>query len=73
MKKKCLRLSLILALPVFVFCGCFTDTYPGDRVREAIADICRTEYGIEHIEVKSAGSTVGVYLPMDRLFAADFK
>ena len=73
MKKKCVWLPFALVFLAAVLAGCFKDTYPGDRIREAIADICRSEYGIDQIEVRTAGDTVGVYLPMDKLFAADFK
>lgn len=55
-----------------VFAGC-TQTYPSDRVKESIKEICRKEYGIERIDVKITGNTIGVYLPLPRLFATDFK
>jgi hypothetical protein len=54
------------------FLGC-SHSYPADRVKESIQEICRKEYGIENIEVKIVGSTVGVYLPIKKLFATDWK
>lgn len=50
-----------------------TQTYAPDRVKESIQEICRAEYGIEKIDVKIVGSTIGVFLPLKKLFATDFK
>lgn len=50
-----------------------TETYAPDRVKDSIQEICRKEYGIEKIDVKIVGSTIGVFLPLKKLFAADFK
>lgn len=52
--------------------GC-SQSYPADRVKEAIKEICRKEYGIKNIEVKIMGATVGVFLPVEKLFVTDFK
>lgn len=52
--------------------GC-TQTYPAHRVKESIQEICRKEYGIENIDVKIVGRTIGVYLPVKKLFATDLK
>jgi len=60
---------LILCLS---FWGC-TQTYPSHRVKESIQEICRKEYGIENIQVKIEGRTIGVYLPIKKLFATDLK
>lgn len=60
---------LMLAL---VLAGC-SQTYPEDRVKEAIREICRKEYGIQEIQVKIMGQTVGVFLPVKKLFAIDLK
>lgn len=67
--------SLIFGLAVFLFTaqGCNKDSYPADQVKESILKICREEYGIQDIEVKIAGETIGVFLPLGKLFAADFK
>lgn len=59
-------------LLAFALTGC-SQTYPGDQVKESIQEICKKEYGIENIEVKTAGTTIGVYLPIKKLFATDFK
>ena len=56
----------------FAISGC-SQTYPADRVKESIQEICRKEYGIDNIQVKIQGGTIGVYLPIKKLFAADFK
>jgi len=57
----------------FLMGGCTVKSYPSERIEEALSDICREEYGIDHIEVKTAGDTIGVYLPLEKLFATDFK
>jgi len=44
--------------------GCSNNSYPADKLKE---------YGIDNIDVKVAGSTIGVYLPLKKLFATDFK
>ena len=69
--KKGLKNAGLLAV-CLVLLGC-TQTYPADQVKESIQEICRKEYGIEKIDVKIAGRTLGVYLPLKKLFAADFK
>lgn len=48
-------------------------SYPADKLKDAIAEICRKEYGIENVDVKVVGQTLGVYLPLKKLFSADFK
>ena len=53
--------------------GCTKHSYPSDKIKDALRQICREEYGIEDIDVKTAGETIGVYLPLKKLFAADFK
>lgn len=55
-----------------ILAGC-SKTYPQDQVEESIQKICRDEYGIENIQVKIAGETIGVYLPIKKLFAVDLK
>jgi len=52
--------------------GC-TQTYPANQVKESIQQICRKEYGIDQIDVKINGRTIGVYLPIKKLFLTDFK
>ena len=57
---------------LLVLAGC-SKTYPQDQVGESIQKICRDEYAIENIEVKIIGETIGVYLPIKKLFAVDLK
>lgn len=52
--------------------GC-SQTYSKDRVADEITSICEKEYGIHNVQVKSAGTTLGVFLPLSRLFNADPK
>lgn len=62
----------LLCLSAF-FSGCTPVSYPGDKLKEAIADIAKKEYGINQCEVEINGATLGVFLPLKQLFAADFK
>lgn len=55
-----------------VLAGC-SQTYPPDRIKESIQEICAKEYGIPYVDVKIVGKTIGVYLPIKKLFMADFK
>ena len=52
--------------------GC-SHTYPPDQVQQAIRDICHKEYGIDEIKVKIVGKTIGVFLPIQKLFVTNFK
>ncbi len=61
-----------LAAVLFVTAGC-SKTYPADKLKDALLSICKTEYGIEDIDVRIVGKTIGVYLPLKKLFASDFK
>src|SRR3990167_3663286 len=53
--------------------GCDKATYPEHKVEEAIREICRQEYKIEDVEVKFAGKTIGVFLPLKKLFTTDVR
>lgn len=75
-KKSALFLSCS-ALPLLLLfwggCGKGAVTYPQDRVVQALRDIASKEYGIDNIKVEFAGTTMGVFLPLDQLFSLDFK
>ena len=62
----CIFLSAVLS-------GCGSATYPEARCKEALQEIALKEYKIPHIEVEFVGTTLGVFLPLDKLFAADLK
>jgi hypothetical protein len=64
----CLWISLALASA-----GCQKASYPEDKLASAIQEICLKEYKIDHIEVKFSGRTIGVFLPLKKLFAADVR
>jgi hypothetical protein len=53
--------------------GCGPATYPEERCKEDLQKIAREEYGIPHIDVEFKGTTLGVFLPLDHLFAVDLK
>ena len=66
----------ILGFCIFLstlFSGCGSATYPEARCKEALQEIALKEYKIPHIEVEFVGTTLGVFLPLDKLFAADLK
>ena len=65
-----LSFFLLIAL---IFSGCSPATYPEARCKEALQEIALKEYKIPHIEVEFVGTTLGVFLPLDKLFAADLK
>lgn len=69
------RILLLLAFLGFSLAGtgCSVQSYPSESLKEALEKICFEEYGISNIEVKIAGDTLAVYLPLDKLFATDFK
>ena len=56
-----------------VISGCGSATYPEARCKEALQEIALKEYKIPHIEVEFVGTTLGVFLPLDKIFAADLK
>lgn len=73
MKRNFLVLGLLAALSLSLFQGCKSESYPVSKLKEAVLKICEEEYGIDDVDVKIAGDTIGVYLPLQKLFAADFK
>jgi len=64
---------LLFLLCLLLLSGCSPVTYPEAKVKQALQDIALKEYKIPHIDVEFAGTTLGVFLPLDRLFAADLK
>ena len=66
-------LSWTGVLPCLFLAGCQKATYPAERVINSIQEICREEYHIENVDVKFSGTTIGVFLPLKRLFAADVR
>jgi hypothetical protein len=62
----CIFLSAFLS-------GCGSPTYPEARCKEALQEIALKEYQIPHIEIEFVGTTLGVFLPLDKLFEADLK
>jgi hypothetical protein len=61
------------ALLMLALAGCTQVSYRGEKLKEAIAEIAREEYGIDQCDVKMNGTTLGVFLPLKQLFAMDFK
>lgn len=52
--------------------GC-EQSYPEARLHQSLKDICKAEYRIDHVESKVVGKTLGVYLPLEKLFSSDFE
>lgn len=65
--------SVLAGAALVSLAGCTQKSYPSEKIKESLVEICRKEYGIEEIDVKILGSTIGVYLPLKKLFASDFK
>lgn len=57
--------------------GCFLlaagcgPTYPKERIKEAIVDLCKREYKID-VKTATAGSTIGIYIPLSNLIDFSF-
>ncbi|MDD5085768.1 MAG: hypothetical protein PHE61_06980 [Candidatus Omnitrophica bacterium] len=68
------NISFLLIL-VFLLCSLSScaPTYPEERVIEALKKICREEYNIDNIEIRIHGDTIGVYIPLQKLFSTDFE
>lgn len=67
------RLNLQAAIILSILCvlsqpGC-GPTYPKEFVDEAVMQLCREEYKTE-VKVEIAGNSIGVYIPIEDLFAA---
>lgn len=69
--------SLYLLISAFVFSsafsGCHSVSYPESKIESAIKEICSKEYKVENVEVKFAGKTIGVFLPLKKLFTTDVR
>lgn len=55
------------------FSGCSEVTYPEEKIVSSIQEICEQEYHIKNVEVLIKGRTVGVFLPLEKLFATDVR
>ncbi len=72
-KKFSLSLLFFMTVCLLAFSGCSPVTYPEARCKEALQEIALQEYKIPHIDVEFSGTTLGVFLPLDHLFATDLK
>jgi len=48
-------------------------SFPKSRIVESIREICKKEYNVENVHVKIEGKTIGVYLPLEKLFTTDLE
>lgn len=65
---RCFLLIAVLSL----FAGC-QPSYPKESLADSLKQICKEEYGIDRVEVKTEGKTIGVYLPLEELFSTDLE
>lgn len=68
--KRPFLLFTICYLLLTILCGCAV-SYPQDKVRECIADICKREYGSD-VLVEIEGRTMVIYLPLSDLMDYSF-
>ncbi len=64
--------TFILLAAFFSATGCH-HSYPEERVQASLKEICKKEYGIDRVETKIVGKTIGVYLPLEKIFSTDFE
>lgn len=62
-----------VGLMLIFLAGCQVPTYPEEKIVSSIQEICRHEYGIESVDVKIVGKTIGVFLPLKKLFTMDVR
>ena len=68
--RKFFTLSTVCCMLSAVLCGC-SETYPRDKIKESIVDICKKEYKSD-VLVETAGSTMVIYLPLSDLMDPTF-
>jgi hypothetical protein len=66
------KLGLIFLL-LFSSSSCTKATYSTDKLEEGLINLCKNEYKLPDVQVKTIGSTLGVFVPVDGLIDADFK
>jgi len=74
LRLKFYNLAIFLTLSILAAsCQLDAPTFPEERIKEHIKEICLKDYGIENVEVKIVGKTLGVHLPLDQLFEKDIE
>lgn len=63
----------IFVLLALSFSGCGPATYPEASCKATLQEIALKEYKIPNIQVEFAGTTLGVFLPLEKLFSVDLK
>ena len=69
-KRRLASLLFIVFLIVFVISGC-RPTYPREKFRESIVDLCKKEYNID-VKVETIGKTIAIYIPLTDLIDFTF-
>lgn len=67
------RTFLINLIVGFILSSCTSASYPEARAKEALQEILSKEYNVYNAEIEFSGRTLGVFLPLEELFATDFK
>lgn len=70
-KPRALFLLTAIVCQLLVVGGC-KPTYTNENLEKSIIDVCKKEYKID-VNVKRAGRTVGIYLPVNALFESTAK
>ena len=60
----------VLLIMALVCSGC-GHTYPKERTKESIIDLCKKEYKID-VKVTTVGETIGIYIPLEDLIDFTF-
>jgi len=64
---------LVIFLTLLGLIGCNKPTYPAGKIKESILKLCKDEYKLDNVKVKIAGSTLGVYIPVEGLIDPNLK
>ena len=64
--------ALTLCALAWMMNGC-KQTYSEEKIAQELINICHKEYGIDNVQVKAVGTTIGVFLPLQKLFNTNFK
>jgi len=65
-----ITLTLSILITTLFFTSC-TPTYEANTLENSIKRICKKGYDIDDVTIKIVGKTLGVYLPLDKLFSAN--
>lgn len=64
---KAMTLGLAFFASIFFVTACGEITYPKEKLRESIIELCAEEYNVA-VDVKITGNTMAIYIPLPNLF-----